>query len=73
MLYAELTAEEKSAARVMFLIALNDMEYQQAIDAGKTPKPYRMCSPLFKQMIKESEWERYTDENGCKRIRRLSY
>ncbi len=69
MLYKELTKDEKACARVMFLNALNEMEREQARDAGKLPEPYKMTSSLFKKMLPESEWERYVDEDGAKRIR----
>lgn len=69
--YSELTQSERKTARVMFLNALNDMEQEQATDNGTLPKPYKMSSPLFKQMIPETYWERYTDENGQSRIRKL--
>lgn len=70
VIYGDLTPQEKATARVIFLSALNDMEAEQARDAGKRPQPYKMNSPLFKTMLPESEWERYIDENGSKRIRR---
>lgn len=55
----------------MFLDALNNMEHWQAIGARKMPKTYKMSSQLFKQMIVESGWERYIDENGYNMIRRM--
>lgn len=71
MRYKELTKAEKACARVMFLNALNEMEREQARDAEKIPEPYKMGSPLFKEMLPESEWERYTDADGARRIRLL--
>lgn len=71
MLYNELTPQEQTAARKKFLDALNLMEEEQSCNIGKKPSYYTFSSALFKEMLPESEWERYTDENGVEQIRRI--
>lgn len=68
MKYHELTKREQACVRIQLLDAINRMEVEQAIDAGKRPQKYTMQSPLFKEMLPLTEAERWVDENNCQRI-----
>lgn len=71
--YNCLSLSEQSTARAMFLDALNQMECEQALDAGKQPKPYTAESEYFKEEIQFTFWERYIDMDGSLRIRFKCY
>lgn len=66
--YHQLTKQEQACVRIQLLEAMNHMEEEQAIDAGKHPQPYTMKSSLFKEMLALAEAERWTDEDGRPRI-----
>ena len=71
--YNCLSKSEQFTARAMFLDVLNQMEYEQALDAGKKPKPYTVESEYFKEEIRFTFWERYIDMDGSLRIRFKRY
>ena len=69
--YRELTAQEQAEVREQLLHRINDMEEDQARDAGKAPRPYDINSQLLDDMLPDMEAERWVDKKGRQHIELL--
>lgn len=69
MIYESLTASEKIVDQALVLNAMNNMEREQAADAGKEPEFYTTEDAAFSEFLDELDFERYVDEDGRDRLR----